>query len=374
MPGVESEVPAAEPAKYDFLEEIWNRVRYPEKEDRLIASIMRMISDSLGAEASSLLLLDENTQELYFRFADGPVGRQLKKLHINRQSGIAGWIVRNGKPLIVNDAAKNKDFYESIDHATGFKTRAIIGAPLIIDENVVGVMEVLNKKDGTDFDQRDMKAIRGLACTAALALENARSKAELLNAYKGTIKALVSLADTKESSGGGHSRNVSGYVITAAKELQLPKHERQILEYAAILHDIGKLSIPDSILNKVEAPTEEEWQMIRKHPLIGYELLKGIPVINEASRLILYHHERHDGRGYPEGLVGEAIPMGARLIAVADAFDHMTTAHPYREALSRPQAFTELLRKAGTQFCPTAVRAFNSGFIKAKLLKPDNQI
>ena len=142
---------------------------------------------------------------------------------------------------------------------------------------------------------------------------------------------------------------------------------KQMIEYAAILHDIGKLSIPDSILNKAENPNDEEWEIIRQHPVVGHELLKEIPMLQEASKLILYHHERYDGSGYPQGLGGEDIPMGARLIAVADAFDNMTTEHSYRKALSGNKAFAELNRCSGSQFCPVAIKAFKAGFLKSRV-------
>ncbi len=369
MRGTGSQTSKPDNIRLDIIEEVWNRFRRPETENKLISSIMKMIQETMEASATSLLFLDKNNEELYFRSANGPVGHQLKKLHINRQSGVAGWIVRNGKPLIVNDPGRNKFFYENIDKATGFKTISIIGVPIIIDNEVAGVIEALNKRDGVDFDRRDLRIMQGLARTAGIALEDAKKNRELLDSYKGTVRSLVALADTKESSGGGHSRRVTEYAIMAAREIPMPDTEIPILEYAAILHDIGKLSIPDSILNKSETPTEAEWQLIRKHSLVGYDLMKDIPCIREAGKLVLYHHERYDGSGYPEGLSGESIPLGARLIAVADAFDHMTTPHAYRKALSKEMAFAELLQQAGTHFCPVAVKAFNSGYVKSHLFK-----
>jgi len=153
----------------------------------------------------------------------------------------------------------------------------------------------------------------------------------------------------------------------AANALSLSKEERQTIEYAAILHDIGKLAIPDSILNKSDTLTDEEWKMIRKHPVTGFNMLKGIDFIQEASKLVLYHHERYDGKGYPQGLKEDAIPVGARLIAVADAFDAMTTEHTYSVARSKKDAFMELYRYAGSQFDPAAVKAFSSGFARSLL-------
>lgn len=356
-----------DPTKIDLLEKLWARTKTEDKEEQLTSTIMRMTHNALKASASSLLLLDEREQELYFKFADGPVGQQVKRLHISRQSGITGWIARNGKPLMVNDPEKNANFYKHIDDATGFKTKSIIGVPIIIGDEVIGVIEVLNKAGGAKFTRHDLKTMMGVGATTALMLENARTNADLLDSYKSTVGALVSLADAKETSGGGHSRRVAEYALIGARQLSLPKDEKHNIEYAAILHDIGKLSIPDNVLNKPDALNKEEWEMIRKHPLTGYHLLKRIPFLKEASKLILYHHERYDGDGYPHGLRGESIPMGSRLIAVADAFDNMTTSHVYKRALRQEQAFAELTRNMRSQFCPIAVKAFNSGFFRSRL-------
>jgi HD-GYP domain-containing protein (c-di-GMP phosphodiesterase class II) len=354
--------------KLELLEKIWNRAKPEDKEDQFVTNIMRMAHNALNASASLLLLVDEKKQELFLKFADGAIEQKSKRLHVNRQSGIAGWIVRNGKPLVVNDAEKNKKYYRLIDRATGFKTRSIIGVPLIINNKVIGVIEVLNKLDGIDFNLNDLRILTGMATTAALAIEKVRLNASLFNAYKNTVKALVSLADAKETSGGGHSRRVSEYALMGANSMSLSTKEKETIEYAAILHDIGKLSIPDSVLNKSGKLTNEEWELIRRHPVVGFDLLKDIPFLQGASRLILYHHERYDGSGYPYGLKGEMIPTGARLLAVADAFDNMTTHHAYRAALSMQHAFAELRRCSNSQFCPAAVKAFSSGFVKARML------
>ncbi len=354
-------------ARLDLLDKLVNKIKSENKEDRLLESIMRLTCSVVNAAASSLLLLDEGNQELLFKTAGVTEGKQLRRLHVSRQSGIIGWIARNGKPLIVNDAEKNRQMHQFIDEATGFRTRSAIGVPLIMNGKVAGVVEVLNKLDGTDFSRQDLQILTGVATTTALAIEKVRLNTNLLKSYKSTVNALVSLADAKETSGGGHSRRVSEYALIGAADMALSSKQKQTIEYAAILHDIGKLSIPDNILNKSGNPTDEEWEVIRKHPVVGYELLKDIPFLQEASRLVLYHHERYDGKGYPQGLQGEGIPIGARLLAVADAFDNMTTEHSYRAALNRQHAFAELRRCANSQFCPVAVKAFNSGFVKSRL-------
>jgi response regulator RpfG family c-di-GMP phosphodiesterase len=367
MPSISSRFARGDSIKLSVLEKIWAKVNPEEKRDELFASIMEMILCSLGASAASLLFIEDDSQGLYFKYANDLVGHQLKRLHIERQSGIADWILRNRKPLMINDPEKSRRYYTLIDKATGFTTKTILGAPISLEGKVIGVIEVFNKLNGTDFNQRDLKTITSVASTTAMAIEHAKMNVDLMNSYKSTVKALVSLADAKETSGGGHSRRVTEYALMGASELSLSQEEKRTIEYAAILHDIGKLSIPDSILNKAGPLTDAEWEKIRKHPLVGYNLLKDIPFLKEASKLILYHHERYDGRGYPKGITGEDMPLGARLIAVADAFDNMTTNHPYRKALGLKVAFGELRQNAHTQFCPVAVKAFNSGFVRSRL-------
>ena len=172
------------------------------------------------------------------------------------------------------------------------------------------------------------------------------------------------MLDIRKTTASKHARRVSEYVLIGATKLSLSEREKQTIKYAAILHDIGLLGIPGNILYKRETLTQEEWNMIRKHPVIGYNLLRGIPSLNQMSKLILYHHERYDGKGYPCGLKGETIPVGARLLAVADAFDSMTVKHAYRAAMSKEDALAELGRCTGSQFCPIAAKAFYLGFIK----------
>jgi len=333
----------------------------------LITSVMRITRQALNASASSILLCEEGAQRLVFMFADGPLGERVRRLRISKQSGIAGWVARNGKPLIVNDVSKHQCFSKYTDEVIGYTTKSIICVPLFMNQKVIGVIEMLNKLDGSGFDEHDLHALTVAAATAVKVMENFGHTRSPLFAYKITINALVSAVDAKETFTRGHSKRVSEYALMAANALSLSKEQKQTIEYAAIVHDIGKLAIPDSILNKSDALTDEEWKMIRRHPVTGFNMLRGIDFLEEASRLVLYHHERYDGKGYPKGLKGNAIPVGARLIAVADAFDTMTIEHTYRAARSKKEAFTELQKYAGSQFDPAAVKAFNSGFIRSYL-------
>jgi HD-GYP domain-containing protein (c-di-GMP phosphodiesterase class II) len=357
-------------SKLDLLDKIWMKVKPEDKLNSIIAGVINLTQSAISPGASTLILLNnDNKQELFFQYAIGPAAKVLKRLHIGRLSGIAAWVIRNGKPMLVNNAEKNIGFYRLIADATGFRTKHAIAVPLICKGEVIGVIEALNKANGLIFDKHDLDTMRDVASTASVAFEGHNTNNFLMLSYKHTVSALVSLADAKETSGGGHSRRLVEYALMGARELGLTKTQQQSIEYAALLHDIGKLSIADEILNKTDKLTDNEWAQIKRHTIVGYEILKDIPFLKEAALLILYHHERYDGSGYPQGLHGNAIPIGARLIAVVDAFDNMTIDHSYRKAKTPQEAFVELTKFAGDQFCPVAVKAFNTGFARTHLTK-----
>jgi len=328
----------------------------------LLEQTIKMTQQTLAASAASVLLFHDNEQELCFEVASGPVGKELKQVKVAIDSGIAGWVARTGKPLIVNDVARSRNFHGDIDKITGFVTKSLICVPLIVHRKILGVIEVLNKLDGSDFNERDLETVVSVAAVAAMAIENTKLHQTVLDAYKSTITTLAAAIDAKDPYTRGHSQRVMKYTLLGCKSLSLSTEDVETLEYAGILHDIGKISVDAQILNKPDDLTQSEWNIMREHPAIGANLLKGIPFLERTSELVLYHHERYDGKGYPDGLKGEDIPMGARLIAVADAFDTMTTDRSYRSALSVEESINELRNCSGTQFCPVAVEAFVSGF------------
>jgi putative nucleotidyltransferase with HDIG domain len=215
--------------------------------------------------------------------------------------------------------------------------------------------------DGGEFTEQDMEALVSVASTAAMAIENARLHQTILDAYKSTIKALATAIDAKDPYTRGHSQRVMEYALLGGEALSLPEEEMETLECASILHDIGKIAITDDILRKTDTLKPKEREIMQEHSVIGANMLRDIPFLEKARQLILHHHERYDGKGYPHGLKGEEIPMGARLIAIADAFDTMTTDRAYRPALTISYTTSELYGCSGTQFCPLALDAFVSG-------------
>jgi HD-GYP domain-containing protein (c-di-GMP phosphodiesterase class II) len=328
---------------------------------QIFGQVIKMTEMTLNAEAASILLFRNNDQELFFEAATGPVGRTLRQVKLNTQYGIAGQVARTGKPLIVNDVARSKNFHKMIDDTTGFATQSLVCAPLSANKKILGVIEVLNKRDGSPFGERDLEAVVSVANTAAMAIENTRLYQNLMEAYKSTLEGLAAAIDTKGPHQRGHSQRVMEYTLKAGVVLSCSQEEMETLQYAGLLHDIGKMLLDTCILTKTEPLTPQEWEELKRHPAIGAELLASVPFLERARLLVLYHHERFDGKGYPDGLRGEEIPLGARIIAVANEYDTMTNSSLFSPAYSVEEAVKRLHENAGTKFCPIAVKALISG-------------
>ncbi len=191
-----------------------------------------------------------------------------------------------------------------------------------------------------------------------LSTTNARLNQKVDESYVSSIKALVETIDVRDHYIRHHSEHVSRYAVKIARQMGLSEEETEKIRHAAQLHDLGKLGIQDYILNKPEQLTEEEWKQIRQHTLKGARILKPIKPLGGVAKIVKLHHEHFNGEGYPDGLKGKKIPIGARIICVASAFDAMITERPYRKAKSYAEAKAELRRCAGTQFDPEVVRAF----------------
>jgi putative nucleotidyltransferase with HDIG domain len=182
---------------------------------------------------------------------------------------------------------------------------------------------------------------------------------ELDKTYKFTLRALVTALDTRDTETQGHSMRVVNYTLELARLLGIHDSDRlKVLEYGALLHDIGKIGIPDAILRKPGKLSPKEWVIMKTHPVIGYRVLHKIKFLEEVSKIVLHHHEWFNGDGYPDGLVGEDIPLGSRIFAVADAIDAITSERPYREALDFDMATEQLQQSSGKQFDPSIIEIF----------------
>ena len=346
----------------DIQQKIHSKIRKVSKVSQLVQEILQLSQHAVHAQASSIILIDDKTGKLYFDISEGTAKKNLKDLTFNPEKSIAGWVAANRKPLIVNDVSSNKHWNPGIDARTGFQTKSIICVPLITHRKLIGVIEVLNKIGGESFTKADQDMLTSVASTAAVSIENTKLMQQVENGYKATIKALAAAIDAKDPYTAGHSQRVADLAVLTGKNLHFSEVDMETLEYAAILHDVGKIGISDGILGKPTRLSDEEWQIMRQHPTIGANIVKDIEFLQTAQRLIGYHHEKYDGTGYPAGINGQTIPIGAMVIAIADAYDAMTTARAYRPALDIDYALKEIENGAYSQFSPAVIKAFLSIF------------
>jgi HD-GYP domain-containing protein (c-di-GMP phosphodiesterase class II) len=199
-----------------------------------------------------------------------------------------------------------------------------------------------------------------------MAINKAKLYKDLNDLFLSTIKAIANAIEAKDPYTRGHSDRIRTFSLLIAKELGLQEQEIKDLEIAALLHDVGKIGVPEALLRKRSALTPEENEEMMKHPVIGADILFSIKQLQSAIPGIRHHQERYDGKGYPDGLSGEDIPLLARIIAVADTFDAMTSDRPYRKALQDQEALKELEHCSGVQFDEKCVRAFIIGYAKSR--------
>ncbi len=239
--------------------------------------------------------------------------------------------------------------------------------PITLDGEHFGTLELCRVEADHPLDEEELRILQAFVHLTGSALGNAALVADMRNAvaeveraYMGTLEALIKALEIRDHETEGHSRRVVQYTLSLAQQLGVPEEQLVPIMRGALLHDIGKIGVPDAILRKPGPLDEHEWEIMRQHTRFGYEMLKGIEFLKEATSIILHHHERYDGTGYPERLAGEAIPLGARIFAVADAYDAITSDRPYRKGRSHDYALEEIRKGAGTQFDARVVDALMS--------------
>ena len=330
----------------------------------LLTKIMSTATQVMRCETSTVYLVDEQTNELYFHIVQGDpnVGAKLQEIRLPMGTGLAGWCAQNNKPVIVPDTEKDPRFFKGADKKSGFVTRSMICVPMKLKDRVIGVLQVLNRTGDIPFNEHDLEMLENVANQAVSAIENARLYENIQKVYLSTIEVLATAIDAKDPYTQGHSRRVTQYSVAIAEELAMTPKEVESVRYAGLLHDVGKIGIKDSIIRKPGRLTDEEYAIIKTHPAIGAKILRPVDFLADKIPGVLHHHEYYDGRGYPEHLVGEDIPLAGRIICVADAFDAMTTNRPYRKGLTVQTAVGELKKFSGKQFDPVCVEAFLKAF------------
>jgi HD-GYP domain-containing protein (c-di-GMP phosphodiesterase class II) len=338
------------------LHKVVNAVNSSFQESRqMLQVILDQAIELSGARKGSLMLIDQETEEMKIEVAYGLPADVIEKTRIKQGEGIAGKVAQEGVPRLLLRGIRESD---SLSEKNGSEAKSAICVPVRSKATILGVLNLSDRVNDGDFTRENLDLMVMMADAVAIALENAKLHEDLYELFINSIKALANAIDARDPYTRGHSERVMRYSVSIAEHLNMSKEEVDFVQYAALLHDIGKIHIRDHILNKPGRLTDLELQIMRDHPLFGARIMEPVKAFRRILPYMYYHHERYGSGGYPEGLEKEQIPLEARIITVTDAFDAMTSARPYRKALPTSVAMEELRRNAGTQFDPDVVRVF----------------
>jgi putative nucleotidyltransferase with HDIG domain len=325
--------------------------------EKVLTLILEVATRLMEASICSLRLIGEE-KEIVLSASYGLTTEYFdtKKSTITKRKSIAEQALQDRTPVIITDVPNDKE-YEHPKYVTKEKVTSLLCVPLVAKEESIGVLTVYSTRRQR-YTQDQVNLLSAIADQAAIAVSNAKLHEEIHHSFLRTVKALAAAVDAKDPYTKGHSEAVVKYTLDIAKELGLPKEDIESLEIAALLHDIGKIGIKEDVLLKPGKLDEEEWRVIKEHPSISAKILGPVEFPEVIMLAVRLHHEQMDGRGYPDGLSKDQIPLHASIIKVADAFDAMISDRPYRKALPLEVAINELKKGAGTQFHPKVVDTF----------------
>ncbi len=327
------------------------------KLDQVLDLIIAKAVEMLECEAGSILLYSPEQACLHFSASTSADSRTLTDIPIPLTDSLAGTIFSKNQPLVVNNVNKDIRHNSSVDVQMNFQTRSLLGVPMRIQDRMTGVLEALNKKQGT-FTEEDVKILTAIASQAAVAIENAQLVQALQESYESTLEGWAAALDLRDKETEGHSQRVTLLAVQLAREIGMSGEEITHLRQGALLHDIGKMGIPDRILHKHGPLTEREKAIMHRHPDNAYHMLYPIAYLRCALDIPYCHHEKWDGSGYPRGLKGEAIPLAARIFTIVDVWDALRSDRPYRKAWSVKKTIAYMQAQASKSFDPKIVKAF----------------
>lgn len=331
-----------------------------EIEDVFQSILLQMVT-VIGAEAGTLWVLEPDGEEIKVVAAYGESADKIVNVRLRKNEGIAGKVIMSGEPVLIRDVQEHPDWSDRVDAASGFVTKSMITVPLTVKDNVLGSLQLLNKKECSFFNERDVYLAVALASQSAMALHNSQMYDELQQMFLSMIRTLAKVLDARDPYTAGHSERVANYSVWIAGRLGMAADKKKELYKAALLHDVGKIGIPDDILRKPDRLTAEEYESIKLHTVIGADILSNMEpkrAMADVIQTARSHHERLDGSGYPDGLKGGEISLFARIVGVADTFDAMTTARSYSKGMPYSDAAAELIRCKDTLFDSAIVDAF----------------
>ena len=324
-----------------------------------------ILAISSGSRAMILLTQDDGELEVVFEKVGEESERSIKREGISQT--IVGRAVESGQAVVVNDVADDPNL-EAQASIQALDLRSAVAIPLKYSQSYIsktrredplmGVIYVDSRSARRRFTQEDVDLMMAFSSQGAISIENAQLHRDLQENYLGLVMSLAEAVEVKDRYTRGHSDLVSRYAVAIAEEMGLTESEIEEIARGGMLHDVGKIGIDEAILNKEGKLTDEEWEVMKMHPVYGAQILEPIQFLGKASEIVHQHHERMNGSGYPLGLRGEDICLGARIIAVCDVYEGVTSYRPYRKPM-QPERVIEVLREeSGPKLDPDCVDAF----------------
>lgn len=307
----------------------------------------------IQAESISIMLIDEARGKVSSRVSLSSSNRTYPPHTLNLGEGITGGVIASKEPVIVGSVLNHPKFVP-----LPYPVKSLLVVPLIVRDKVIGTINVSDKITGEVFTTNDEKLLMSISQISSIAVHNSILFQEVTGLFWNTVKSLTSAIDAKDKYTMGHSKRVADITMVISREMRINDESMDDIKLAALLHDIGKIGISEKILFKRGALTGAEWEEVKKHPYHSSNILKEIKQFHRVAEWVMHEHERYDGLGYPKNLSGNAIPLPSRIIAVADAFDAMTSDRSYRAGMSDEEAIALLKNGAGSQFDPKVVEAF----------------
>ena len=332
--------------------------------DKTLNVILSHVQRELKVDAASILLLDAETQTLDFAAGIGFRTRNIEEASIELGKGCAGRAAQEHHTISCPDLKHAHQLFDCFLPLEDEEFMACYATPIIVKGEIRGVLELFHR---SPLETRSdwLAYFETLATQAAIAIESTtlfenlqQSNKELILAYDATIEGWSHALDLRDRETKGHTQRVADTALRIAEKMGMSDEEKQHLRWGALLHDIGKMGIPDSILHKPGPLSADEWKIMRQHPAYAYKMLSAITYLHRALDVPHCHHEKWDGSGYPRGLKREEIPLFARVFAIADVFDALTSDRPYRDAWSREEAYRYIQEQSGKYFDPQIVRIF----------------
>ena len=330
---------------------------------RVLEEVMDSLISLMHAERGFLMLRESNG-ELAVQIARGIAHINLDEEAFKVSKTIVRKVVESGAPVLTTNAQADPRFDAQMSVAA-YQLRSIICVPLKLKDDLIGVLYVDNRAHAGIFKENDLELISGFADQAAVAIDSARlfedlqeSHRELEKAYQATLEGWVRALDLRDKETEGHTQRVTILTQRLARSMGIEGDALVHITRGALLHDIGKMAIPDGILLKPGQLTDDERMLIQKHPVYAYEMLSPIAFLVPAIDIPYCHHEKWDGSGYPRGLRGKEIPFAARIFPVVDVWDALTSNRPYRRALPQYEVRARIKADSGKHFDPVVVDAF----------------